>query len=109
MKKLFIGLMVAFSLSGCSQKSEDDGYIYSLNERIHQYHIYDAVTKRIIFNTAFELKYDYDTEEYFMIIPVTAKDIITDETVFTEYSFKKDEVIIIDADSGSQIIPGSIK
>lgn len=110
LRHTIISSIIASTLSGCPINSNaEEGYIYSLNEKNHQYHVYDSVTKCLIFNSAYELKYNYDTDEYSMIIPLTDNNTITDETVFTEFSFKKDEVIIIDSENGEQVNPGSMK
>lgn len=107
MKALGISaLLIALGLSACS--SIDECNIYSLNEKIRQYQIYDAKTGKIIFQCAYELMYNYDTDEYSAIIPFDYKEPVTESTKFTEYTFNKHDVIIIDSESGNTVIPGTI-
>ena len=108
-KEFVISSVLFLSVSGCSYDSAEKEYIYSLNNRIHQYHVYDSVTKSLIINAAYELKYDFDNDEYFMLVPILPLEPVTEDTIFTEFSFKRNEVIIIEADTGKLVYPGETK
>ena len=106
-RSFLVFIIFSIFISGCSINNEE--YMDNLNRKNHQYHIYDSATKSLIFDSAYELEYDSDNDEYSMFIYVPKNDITKNEYTYEKFYFNRSDIIIIDSESGNKVNFWSIK